>query len=241
MNKYYIILICILSSLATNISILFTFIKRENSKHILQICLSSTIVLMISISIFELIPESIKYIKDTNNIIKFTLSLIIILLCKMIINKIDHNIEEESSLKRIGILSAIAMFIHNVPEGIICATTSFKNYKIGLKICLIIMIHNIPEGLSISMPIYNSGESRVKAFLYTLFSSSGELFGILLSILFYNYINNIIMYLLLITTAGIMLSVSINKIKPLLNSYQNKKYNLIGYLIGLIISYIILK
>lgn len=241
MNKYYIILICILSSLATNISILFTFIKRENSKHILQICLSITIVLMISISVFELIPESIRYIKDTNNIIKFIISLMIIIFCNIVINKIDHNIEEESSLKRIGVLSAIAMFIHNVPEGIICATTSFKNYKIGLKICLLIMIHNIPEGLSISLPLYNSGESRLKSFIYTLFSSSGELFGVLLSILFYKYINNIIMYLLLITTAGIMLSVSINKIKPILNSYQNKKYNLIGYLIGIIISYIILK
>lgn len=225
-----IIIICILSSLATNIGFLFTFISKKYQDIILTLSLSLSGCLMILISITELIPESLFLVEKGNKVIIFITSMLILIICNLIIKKI--NIKDNNELKRVGILNAIGLFLHNIPEGIICATTSIKNIKLGIHTCLTIMIHNIPEGMSIAIPIYNATQSRVEALKPTLISSLGELLGLLLSItLLRGRINNILLYIILMSTAGIMISISINNTLKELKD-KNKIINLIGLLIS---------
>ena len=94
-----------------------------------------------------------------------------------------------SNLYRVGILSMIALMIHNLPEGILTFLSSSVDIKLGLKLSIAIMLHNIPEGIAIAVPIYYSTGSRGKAVINTLISGLSEPIGALLAYLFlYKYI-----------------------------------------------------
>ena len=147
---------------------------------------------------------------------------------------IDSKIESNSSLLKIGILSMISLFIHNVPEGIICAISSIKDVDLGLKMSFMIMIHNIPEGIMISLPIYYVTKSRGKALLYTVISSLGEIIGAIITSLFlYRYVNDYFMYVVLMVTAGIMITLSVGKILKEGIDLKVFKWLILGILFGL--------
>ena len=97
-----------------------------------------------------------------------------------------------------------------------------------------IMMHNIPEGICISLPIYYATKSRGKAFLYTVISSLGEILGAVITMLFlYKYINDYIMYIIFIVTAGIMITLSVGKILKEGVSLKVFKWLILGVLAGL--------
>ena len=92
----------------------------------------------------------------------------------LINKKITKNKHNESNLYRIGILSMIALMIHNIPEGILTFLTSTINIKLGIKLSIAIMMHNIPEGITIAIPLYYSTKSKFKAIKNTLISGLSE-------------------------------------------------------------------
>lgn len=112
---------------------------------------------------------------------------------------------------------------------------SNTNSKLGLSLAIAIALHNIPEGISISIPIYYSTKSRGKALLYTLISGLSEPFGALLTYLFLKpFINNLLMGFLLSLIAGIMIQISIYELIPSALKYNNKKTVIIWFIIGMI-------
>lgn len=192
---------------------------------------------MFLISILELIPEGIHLISNTSSIPKiFIISIILLLVGYYIIQFIDKKLSSKEDLYRVGILSMISILIHNIPEGIICAITSTINIKLGLKVSLAILIHNIPEGICISLPIYYSTKSKLKALLYTIISGAGEVVGAIITILFLKpFISNNLLYTIYIITAGIMITLSINKLlKEGLKINKYKEF-ILGIIIGIII------
>ena len=139
-----------------------------------------------------------------------------------------------SNLYRVGILSMIALMIHNLPEGILTFLSSSVDIKLGLKLSIAIMLHNIPEGIAIAVPIYYSTGSRGKAVINTLISGLSEPIGALLAYLFlYKYMSNFLISIILLFVAGIMISISINDIFDEARKYSNK-YILIGFILGVI-------
>ena len=221
-----------LSTLLGTIPIFFK-IKNEN-KLIASACAFASGV-MLSISLLDLIPESLKYLNFKGIytilivIIFITIGIIFSFLIDKSVDKINNN-----NLYKVGILSMIVIIFHNIPEGIITFIVSNKNIILGLSICISIAIHNIPEGISIAIPIYYSTKSKIKAIIYTLVSSLSEIFGAIITYLFLSkYINNTIIGIILDITAGIMIQISINKLLPTGNNY-NKKQTTIFFIIGFI-------
>lgn len=146
------------------------------------------------------------------------------------IDKINH----QGSLFKVGILSMIAIILHNVPEGIVTFIVSNQNIMLGIPICIAIALHNIPEGISIAIPIYYSTKSKKKAIFYTILASLSEPFGAIITSLFLiNYINDIILGLLFAFITGIMIQISTSKLLPTGNNY-NKKISTIFFIIGFI-------
>lgn len=203
-NTNIIYLFPILAGLSTLLGIIPTYLKI-NSNRIINYSLKLTIGILFIVSIFSLIPESFHYLNKNNfeSIILVFLFVSIGIILNMLINKaIDSN----NHLYKIGILSMIAISLHNIPEGIITVITSSTNIKLGLTTTLAIMLHNIPEGISIAVPIYYSTNSHKKAFFYTAISGFSELFGVLISLIFLkNNISNFQLAFILGMTAGIML------------------------------------
>ena len=237
MKNIYPLIITFIAGFATILGNILLFIDVKYKNKLISFSMGLSFIVMFLISIIELIPDGLLLVNNDFSMFGiFVYGLFLLLIGYIIVYVIDRNIVGESSLYKIGILSMLSLFIHNVPEGIICALTSSNNLSLGLKMSFIIMIHNIPEGICISLPIYYSTGSRGKAFFMTLVSSMGEVFGALFSIIFLNnFINDFIMSIILIITGGIMITLSVLKILKEGISYKCYKWLIMGIVFGIMI------
>ena len=237
MKNIYPLIITFIAGFATILGNILLFIDVKYKNKLISFSMGLSFIVMFLISIIELIPDGLLLVNNDFCMFGiFVYGLFLLLIGYIIVYVIDRNIVGESSLYKIGILSMLSLFIHNVPEGIICALTSSNNLSLGLKMSFIIMIHNIPEGICISLPIYYSTGSRGKAFFMTLVSSMGEVFGALFSIIFLNnFINDFIMSIILIITGGIMITLSVLKILKEGISYKCYKWLIMGIVFGIMI------
>lgn len=235
----YPLILTSLAGLATLIGIIPIFVKIKNKDLLISAACAFASGVMICISIFDLIPESIKYLSNyLNSFFTISFSFIFILvgiIISMILDNYIDRVSKEDSLFKVGVLSMIAIILHNIPEGIVTFIVSNKNLMLGLSICIAIALHNIPEGISIAIPIYHSTNSKKRAFLYTFIASLSEPLGAILTGLFLiNYVNDFVLGLLFSFIAGIMIQISSCKLLPTGNNY-NKKYSFIFFIIGFII------
>lgn len=232
-----------LSGVSTLIGFLFIYIKYDKDK-IIKYSLAFAAGIMLSVSIIDLIPESITLLMSTLTKIETFISLLIFLtlgsLIPFIIDKLLD--KRENELYRVGVLSMIAIIIHNVPEGIATFLTTTNNIKLGISMTIAISLHNIPEGISIAIPVYYSSKNKKKAFKMTLLSGISEPLGALLAHLFLkSIVTDKIMGILLIIIAGIMANISLVELLPKSLNYKNKKKTIFFFLIGIIFMYSTIK
>lgn len=234
MNKYYGIVISSIAGIATLVGYLFIYIKADKNK-VISRSLSFASGVMITLSLVDLIPTSINYLKIGNRCILYSLLFFVIgfLLCFILNKKINN----DDILYKTGILSMIGIMIHNIPEGIVTYILSTVDMKLGIVLAIAIILHNIPEGISISVPIYYSKNSKKKAFLYTMISGLSEPFGAFLSMIFlYKYISNFLIAILFSLIAGLMIYISVFELIKTSYKYNNSKiYILYGSLFILIV------
>ena len=236
MKNIYPFIITLLSGLSTIIGYFSIYIKREKEKTIKN-SLALAAGTMICISLIELIPESILLLEK-----KYYYSLISIIIGMIIPVIINKTIKETKELYKLGILSMIAIIMHNIPEGIITYLTAINNKKLGITLALAIAFHNIPEGISIAVPIYYGTNSRKKAFKTVLISALSEPLGaIIAGTLLQNHITDQIIGIILSFTAGIMTNISITELMPKALKYTEKKKTIVFFIIGIIIMYISVK
>ena len=235
----YPIILTFLAGFATLIGIIPIFSKNKNKDYIIASSCAFASGVMICISILDLIPESIRYLSNYFN------SFLVIILCfiflflgitlSMIMDNYIDKVSNGGNLFKVGILSMIAIIMHNIPEGIVTFIVSNKDIMLGLSICIAIALHNIPEGISIAVPIYYSTGSKKKAIFYTFLAGLSEPIGAILTGLFLvNYVNDIVLGLLFALIAGIMIQIGSSKLLPTGNEY-NKIFSRIFFIIGFII------
>ena len=237
-NFIYPLIITSIAGIATLLGNILLFVNLKYKDNLISFALGLSFIVMLMISIFDLIPEGLVLgrleVGDTK--ILFIITLLLLLIGYFIVSIIERKIKSNDNLYKIGLLSMISLLIHNIPEGILCALTSSTNLEVGVRFSFMIMIHNIPEGICISLPIYYATKNRGKAFLYTLISSFGEITGALIALLFLNkFLNNSLLYVILIVVAGIMITLSILKILKEGLTYRRYFYLILGIIIGFII------
>ena len=229
------IVLTTISGLSTIIPILLTYINYKRIDRLICISLSLAFSTMILISIKELIPIPIKYIINNNKspYLLYIIPIILIILIRIFNNKDNNN------LYRVGIINAIILLIHNIPEGIITFISSYTNKELGTKLALGIIAHNIPEGISIAVPIYYATKSRGKALIYTLIAGLSEpIGGLLIFLLLKKNINITIMNYLLYIIGNLMIIISFNNLLPSIIKYKNISFFLYGVGLSLIILFI---
>ena len=226
-----------IAGLSTLLGCVFIYIKYKNIDKFIVISLSFSISIMILISLFDLMPNSVLSIINYYGLyFGLIIILLVFILGYLTIYMITNKIKSDSSLYKIGILSMISLMIHNFPEGIAVFMSSYVNIRVGYKLFLAIILHNIPEGISIAVPLYYSKRSRGLALKYTFISGIAEPIGAIISYIFLkNYINNLIISFVLIFVSGLMLSLSINEIYKEVKKYNYTNYTYIGYIIGIIL------
>ena len=213
----YPLIITSLAGMSTLIGIIPIFIKIKNKDTIIAGSCAFASGVMMCISILDLIPESLNYLRNYCNsffvILYCFLFLIFGIVISMIMDNFIDKVSKKGNLFNVGILSMIVIILHNIPEGIVSFIVSNKNIMLGLSICIAIALHNIPEGISIAVPIYYSTGSKIKALFYTLVASLSEPLGaIITGFILINYINDKILGLLFSIIAGIMIQISFSKL-----------------------------
>lgn len=244
-NIKYSLIISSIAGLSTMIGTLPIFFKIKNEEKIISSSCAFASGIILSISIFDLLPESIRYLNISNNfIVTIIYSLLFIILGIIISMILDNYIEKKNNknnLYKVGLLSMIVLILHNIPEGMLTFIINSKNLKLGLPISLAIALHNIPEGISIGVPIYYSTKSKLKALEYTLISSLSEPMGAIITYLFLkNIINNTILGILFSLISGIMLQISTYELLPSSLVYGKKRYSYIFFTIGFTLMLLIL-
>ena len=264
MNKIVIsFLLTSFAGLSTLIGYFMIFIKGDKEK-IITFSLSFSASVMITLSIIDLIPSSLNYLN--NYMIYFRLLIVIFFFILGICLSyfISHKIENNNSLKKIGIISlltiilhnilegiitfiisgvnisfgiklAIAIGLHNIPEGIITFIISGVNISFGIKLAIAIGLHNIPEGISIAIPIYYGTNNKLKTFIIVLIAGLSEILGAMLCYLFLsNIINNFFIGIIFAIISGMMINISISELLPVAFIYKKKSIIILGLIIGFI-------
>lgn len=217
-----------IAGLATLFGILPIFLPFDSKKMILP-SLAFAAGVMTSVSLFDLIPESYHLLKISFPTIPCILILLIFVNLGIVFsNEIDHMVTIMNRYYKLGIISLIAIVIHNIPEGIITFLTAQNNLELGLILTFAIFLHNIPEGISIAVPIYHAKKSRGRAVFYVLIAALAEPLGALLAFSFLKNVDyHLIIGLLLSFTAGIMLQIAFFEFLPMIKENFKKRHVLI--------------
>lgn len=242
-NVGFAFVLTLIAGLSTMIGSLVIFIKKRNHNKIVLSSLSFAAGVMITVSVTDLVPEAIDLFRENlssiSTLLLCFLGIILGIIISMLIDYYlpDKPIKETNnkSLFRVGLISMIAIILHNIPEGIATFIATSSDVTLGISLTIAIAMHNIPEGISISVPIYYSTGKKKDAIFYTLISALSEPFGALLAYLFLkNIMNDIILGILFSIIAGIMLQISFCELIPTAKKYNNRKYLYLFFIIGML-------
>lgn len=152
----------------------------------------------------------------------------------------DHA-HHHHKLMRMGLFTALAIGIHNFPEGLATFLAALQDPSLGIAIAIAVALHNIPEGISVSVPIFYATGNRRKAFLYSFLSGLAEPVGALLAYfalrLFVGGGNGVfppqVMGILFGLVAGIMVYISVDELLPTSRAYGKGHDSLLGLIGGM--------
>lgn len=239
----------VMAGLATGVgSIIALFAKTTNTKF-LAASLGFSAGVMIYVSMIEIFNKGRDYLSVSFGgkwgywlaVAAFFGGILFIGLIDYFVPSTEGDIgnltEKESrsiALKRMGFMTALAIGIHNFPEGLATFTSALKDPHLGIAIAVAIAIHNIPEGIATSVPIYYSSGSRRKAFWVSFFSGITEPLGAIIGFLLLRpFFNDTIFGILFGAIAGIMVFISLEELLPMAREYEKSKVTIIGVITGM--------
>ncbi len=244
-----------LAGLTTAIGGAIAFITKKDNLKALSIGLGFSAGVMIFISLVDIIPNAEKLLRvNFPNSFQwlvyggFVIGLIVSILIDYFLP--DHIDTEELlhpeapeeaekhqhyKLKRAGMLTAIAICVHNFPEGMATFLTTTQNITLGLSVAFAIAIHNIPEGIAVALPIYHVTGKRRYAMLYAALSGITEPIGALVGMLIFGlFLPQVLVGFLMAAVAGIMTYISFDTLLPLAKEYGNWHLSIVGIISGIL-------
>ncbi|MEO0081861.1 MAG: zinc transporter ZupT [candidate division WOR-3 bacterium] len=142
--------------------------------------------------------------------------------------------EQRAALIRAGILIAIGIGMHNLPEGMATFMGAIKSRGLGLAIGSAIALHNIPEGLAVALPIFCATGSRRKAFGWAFLSGAAEFVGALLAAaVLMPLLTPTFLAVMLASVAGLMVFIAFDELIPGSYAYGFEHASVIGIIAGM--------
>ena len=263
------LILTLIAGSATGLGGALVLFKKKLSSNFLAGALGLSAGVMIFISLAEMFPQAQAEIMASGSIVHGKAYVLIAFFVGMgIITLIDFLIPEyenpheasglsleshtpavgmleqtgnEKALHRLGLMSALAIGIHNFPEGIATFIGALNDPQMGGGITFAIAIHNIPEGIAVAIPIYYATKSKGKALLLATLSGMSELIGALLCLavtaLFGVELTagGPVFPLILAAVAGIMIYISLDELLPTAEKYGKHHIAIAGVVSGMAI------
>lgn len=146
----------------------------------------------------------------------------------------DPHAGHKKKLMRMGIFSALAIGIHNFPEGLATFMAALQDPTLGVTIASAIAIHNIPEGIAVSVPIYYATQSKKKALGFSFLSGLSEPIGALIGFVFLSaFFSEATFGLTFAAVAGIMVYISLDELLPTAEEYGEHHVAITGLIAGM--------
>jgi len=154
--------------------------------------------------------------------------------------------DEQKKLVRMGLSTALAIAIHNFPEGLATFVAALDDPSVGAVLAIAIGIHNIPEGLCVALPIYYATGNRWKAFMWGCLSGLSEPVAALLGwLVLANAVSDDIYAILFGLVSGMMVIISLKELIPTAHRYDPEDtvvtYSLIGGMVIIALSLVLFK
>jgi ZIP family zinc transporter len=253
----------LLAGLATGIGSALAFFTRRTNTKFLSLALGFSAGVMLYVSFVEIFAKARIELTAAQGetlgtwltVIAFFSGIVVIALIDWIvpnhenphelhsIEEIDQGIEnlpknsahDFAKLKRMGLFTALAIGIHNFPEGLATFTAALSDPNLGLAIAVAIALHNIPEGIAVSVPIYYATGSRKKAFGLSFLSGLAEPVGAGVGyLLLMPFFTPTLFGMLFASVAGIMVFISIDELLPAAQEFGEHHLSIIGLITGMV-------
>ncbi len=141
---------------------------------------------------------------------------------------------QDEALMRMGVFTALAIGIHNFPEGLATFASALMDPSLGVAIAIAIAIHNIPEGISVSVPIYFATGSKKKAFWYSFLSGLSEPVGALVGyFVLQAFFSDAVFGYIFSAVGGIMVFISLDELLPTAKEYGTGHVAIYGMMAGM--------
>ncbi|MFO8064503.1 MAG: zinc transporter ZupT [Spirochaetota bacterium] len=153
-----------------------------------------------------------------------------------IADETEAELKKRRNLLRMGLFSALAIALHNFPEGLATFIATLEDPALGVSIAIAIAIHNVPEGIAVSVPIYHATGSRRKALRLSFLSGLAEPVGAVIGYLLLSpFMNDMVFGLLFAGVAGIMVFISLDELLPTAEHYGEHHITIYGLIAGMVV------
>ena len=209
---------------------------KKPKKSVLYGSLAFAASMMLGISFFQLIPESLKIAPLYVIIISFFLGIIIFRIIDKTLPHINPELikKEKPSVKRSVIMLVIGMALHNIPEGLAIGVGFALEPVLGLMIALGIAAQDVPENIATIVPLYALTKKKMKSFIIVTATILFELLGFILGYYFLRGMPRSLLGMSLALAAGFMVYISIEELIPAARIKQNLKIGIVSLILGAI-------
>lgn len=244
-------LLTLFAGLSTGIGSIIGFMSKKFNPKFLAGALGVSAGVMIYVSFVEIFQKALTSLTKTfgdksgytYTVIAFFAGMALIAIIDKLIPEEENPHEmhdnasiQEHKLMRMGIFSALAIAIHNFPEGLATFMSAMTDSTMGISIAVAIAIHNIPEGLAVSAPIFYATKNRKKAFLLSFLSGLSEPIGALVGyFLLRTILSDAAFGLVFAGVAGIMVYISLDELLPAAEEYGQHHIAITGVLGGMVV------
>lgn len=244
MNSLLALFLCFIVGFVIFLGALITF-KVKNKQVLLDFSIALALSVLLTLVFIEILPESLELVSSSfslthSYIIVFLLALFGVLILKILDKFVpDHSNHGEGSKKvlaHIAIVTSLAVFIHNIIEGMALYSAFIVSFKTGLIFSVGIAFHNIALGLAISTQFYESNQNIKKTLLLMLLLAIATFVGAVFMMIFNIMMeSNLILGLILSLTLGMILYIAIFELLMMFINSKNKKVSAFGFIMGIII------
>jgi ZIP family zinc transporter len=251
-------LLTLFAGLSTGVGSALAFFTKKTNTKFLSVSLGFSAGVMIYVSMMEIFVKGKAELVEAHGasngswyaVAGFFSGIFLIAIIDKLIPSFEnphevHRVEEmepdEETLKKrkllkMGVLSAIAIGIHNFPEGLATFTAALTDPGLGIAIAVAIAIHNIPEGIAVSIPLYYATGSKKKAFWYSFLSGIAEPVGAIIGfLLLMPFLSATVFGVLFTFVAGIMVFISLDELLPTAREYGEHHLAIYGLVAGMVV------
>ncbi len=198
--------------------------------------------MMLGISFFQLIPESLKITSFRWVLTSFVLGIVLFWIIDKILPHVNPELlkKEEPSIERSIIMLVIGMALHNIPEGLAIGVGFILRPELGIIIALGIAVQDIPENIATIVPLYGLTGKKGKSFLIVTITILFELIGFIFGYYVLGGSSLILLGMSLSLAAGFMTYISVEELIPAAQVKKNLKSGIISFVLGILCVWLII-